>query len=118
MCTGTASQFVSAYKQDRITCADGSITSCLRVGQQLICLRLDTAEAQLQLEQLGQSVLVVLQLLLDPRGEALKRAGSLYATAQAVKTLSDEGHPLVQLQVRDKIQSRGLACICDIYRRV
>lgn len=80
-----------------ITCADGSITSCLSVGQQFIGLCLDTAEAQLQLGQLRQGELVVLQLLLDPRGEALKGAGGLYATVEAVETLSDEGHPLIQL---------------------
>lgn len=54
------------------TFADGSITSCPSVCQQLICLCFNTAEAQLQLGQLSQGVFVVLQLLLDPWGEALK----------------------------------------------
>lgn len=82
-----------------ITCSNGSITSCLCVSQQLICLCLDTAEAQLQLGQLSQGVLVVLQLLLDPRREALKGGGSLHATAQAVKALSDKSHPFIQLGI-------------------
>lgn len=80
------------------TCADGSITSCPGISQQLICLCFNTAEAELQLGKLCQGVLVVLQLLLDPRGESLKCCGSLYTTAQAVETLSDKGHPLIQLQ--------------------
>lgn len=90
-----------------ITCADGSITSCLCVCQQLVCLCLHTAEAQLQLGQLSQGVLVVLQLLLDPRREALKGRGSLHATAQAVKALSDKSHPLIQLGTRKVVR------ICD-----
>lgn len=92
---------ISVFKHS-ITCADGSIASSLGVRQQLIRLRLDAAQAQLQLGQLSQGVLVVLQLLADPWGETLKRDGSLYAPAQPLKSLSEQGHPLIQLEVQEK----------------
>lgn len=56
------------------TTADCSITSSLCVSQQLLCMRFDAVQAQLHLYQLIQGMFVVLQLLLDPWGEALKRA--------------------------------------------
>lgn len=46
---------------------------------------------------------VVLQLLLDPWGEALKRAGGLKATVQPLQTPSKDAHPLIQLNIQKNL---------------
>lgn len=51
---------------------------------------------------------VVLQLLLDPWGQALKRAGGLQATVESLQTPSEDAHPLIQLNIQKDLSHLNL----------
>lgn len=82
------------------TCTYGAASCCLCVCQQLFSLSPHTVQAQLQLGELTEGVLVVLHLLLNAWGETLQNHCSLHVVVQTLQAFSYQNHPLIQLQER------------------